>query len=79
MFLRWILSCVLLGVTHMALAADAISYAQTIKGHIKPSPVCSNYAAMIDNITSGAMPDAVKVRQIDKIIDRADRLGCIVY
>jgi hypothetical protein len=66
-------------IAHSASAVDAMSYAKTIKSHLKSTSVCSNYSAMIDNIAFGGMPDQIKVRQIDKIVDAADRSGCINY
>jgi hypothetical protein len=62
-----------------AFADVAENYARAIKDQLKSTRVCSQYATMIDRIIQGGMPDRIQIIQIDKIVDSADRTGCINY
>ncbi len=69
----------MLAAAGTAQATDAIEYATIIKSHIKGTVSCSQFAGMIERIAYGGMPDSIKIRQIDKVLDAADRGRCVEY
>ena len=54
-------------------------YAAEIKSKMLAGGVCGQFTQMIDNFATSTSPDNIKIIQIDKIIDKADKYGCLQY
>ncbi|MCD2453453.1 hypothetical protein GO003_024025 [Methylicorpusculum oleiharenae] len=56
-----------------------LDYATILTSNFLGGRVCNNLKAFIFNIANGKLPDNIKIMQIDKVYDKADRVRCARY
>lgn len=65
--------------TTVAQLSYAERYAEGIKSQMMSGGVCDILKQKIDMFATTSAADNIKVRQIDTIVDAADRAGCMMY
>lgn len=58
---------------------NAQRYATGLMSNMRKDGHCMNLIDTMNNIASSASTEQVRILQIDKVFDAADRAGCIVY
>ena len=66
-----------------SIVAQSLSYAERyaneIKSQMMSGGACDALKQNIDMLATSSYPDNIKVSQIDKVVDAADRAGCMMY
>ena len=58
---------------------EAQRYAQILVSDFRSGGVCDTFASQINRIADSAAPANVRIMQIDRILESADKYSCVRY
>ncbi len=58
---------------------EAQNYARIILSSFRSGGVCDTFSAHINRIADSAAPANIRIMQIDRILDTADKYSCVQY